>query len=337
MQNSVGVHQITTSKVGNSGHGKSVKSFKQASTSDEKERAKINGQQRNLDLFSTSPTYSEELCFSEPSVCEFLPCVNHAPLFAYAAHDRTYCVVQGCCNSWNCPRCGRHRAKTEYGRIVQGCRELKQDHELYFITITCKGIGLSVAKAEESYGRWTNSLLDAWRLQAKRTKQTWAYVQVTERQKRGHPHSHIITTFRPPHLAVDWRKKRVSVQGVSFMAYVSAYRSDYVERSIANAGLGGEYDITEVGSVEGASRYVAKYLFKDSIFNTVWPKGWRRVRYSRSFPKLPRTRSEAFVLLKAADWRRLAEVAVIVRPIGDVAANECEFGLRGSDVIIVEK
>jgi hypothetical protein len=296
----------------------------------------VNEQFDSLDPFSTSPTYSEELCFSPPPASDFLPCVNHAPLFAYCAHDRTYRVVQGCCNSWLCPRCGQQRARMEYGRIVEGCRELSKDGKLYFITITSRGSGFSLKEAEEQYGRYTNKTLDAWRLQAKRTGQRWVYVQVTERQKRGHPHSHIITTFRPTDLAIDWKRQRVSVDGRQFMAYVSAYRSTYLERSLGNSLLGGVYDITEVATIEGASRYVAKYLFKDSVFNTVWPKNWRRVRYSQSFPHLEKRQSSAFVLMESSDWRRLAEVAISVQAVGDAARQECEWSLRGSDVILLK-
>ncbi len=289
-----------------------------------------------FNLFSTSPTYSEDLCFSEPSVSDFLPCVNHAPFFAFCAHDRTYSVIQGCCNSWTCPRCGKQRARKEYGRIVQGIRELKQNGDLYFITITSRGRRLALAEAEKFYGKWTNKLLDAWRLQAKRTNQKWAYVQVTERQKRGHPHSHIIGTFRPNDLRLDWKKTRVTVAGLSFMAYVSAYRSNYLERTCFNSGLGEQYDISEVASAEGASRYVAKYLFKDSIFETKWPDGWRRVRYSQSFPKLPDIKSDALVLLRSEDWRDLARRAFAVKPVGEGARYECEISLRGSDVIVLK-
>jgi len=41
--------------------------------------------------------------------------------------------------------------------------------------------------------------------------------------------------------------------------------------------------------------------------HTTWPKGWRRVRYSQSWPKLPDgMSSEAFPILRAFDWQRVA-------------------------------
>jgi len=283
----------------------------------------------SLDLFSTSPTYSKELCFSE--------CIYHAPFFALNDHDASYKVIQGCCNHWDCPRCGKIRARHEYGRIVEGARQLAEKHELYFITITCRGKDMSREEADENYGLWCNKLMDAWRLQSKRTGQTWCYVAVTERQKRGHPHSHIITTFKPADIAVDWKRKRVVVDGKAFMAYVSALRSNYIASSVVRSGLGEEYDITQVRTAEGASRYVAKYMFKDSVFNTIWPKGWRRVRYSQSFPQLTREKSSAYVLLKREDWQRLAHDAILVKPTSAQAMKECEVMLRGSDVILSSK
>jgi hypothetical protein len=229
------------------------------------------------------------------------------------------------------------RAREEYGRIIEGCKTLAQSGDLYFITITCKGRGLSHEDAEKNYGYWTNRLLDAWRLQSKRTHQKWAYVQVTERQKRGHPHSHILTTFKPLDMAVDWKWKRVSVEGRQFMAYVSAYRSQYIAQSVVRAGLGDEYDISIAQTVGGVARYVAKYLFKDTIFSTTWPSGWRRVRYSQSFPKLPHRETDAFVLIKREDWQRLAREAIVVTTHDRYCTDEAIFWLRESDVVILKK
>lgn len=306
-----------------------IKPKTSSQTSHEQKRKKVGEQKHSLDLFSTSPTYSEDLCFA--------PCINHAPIFAYKKHDRTYGIVQGCCNDWTCPRCGKMRAKQEYGRIVEGCKILSESGDLYFITITCRGRDISHEEATQNYGMWTNRLLDAWRLQSKRTHQKWAYVQVTERQKRGHPHSHIITTFKPTDLAVDWKQKRVQVEGRQFMAYVSAYRSEYLAKSVVRAGLGNEYDISAVSSHAGVSRYVAKYLFKDTVFHTVWPSGWRRVRYSQSFPKFDRSKSDAFVLIEREDWQRLAREAIAVSTHDGYCLEEAKFWLKGSDVILLIK
>jgi len=311
------------------GLGSSVKPNNRTSTRYEKKGKKINVPNSELDQSSTSPTYSEELCF--------MPCSYHAPFFAYCKHDKTYAVTQGCCNHWDCPRCGQLRAKHEYGRIVEGIRTLGATDQIWFITVTCRGRGLTVKESEKHYGEWTNTLLDAWRLQSKRIGKKWAYVQVTERQTRGHPHSHILTTFCPSDVAVDWKKERVQVDGRQFMAYVSALRSEYIQQSVIRSGMGEQYDITPAGKLEAVSRYVAKYLFKDNIFNDQWPKDWRRVRYSQSFPKRGRKESDAFVLLKRDDWHKLESLAVVVSCRDIASLEEAQFWLRGSDVVLLNK
>jgi hypothetical protein len=288
-----------------------------------------NASKRYLDLFSTSAT-KERLCFQN--------CINNAPLFAYAKTGKTYNVVQGCCNSWNCPRCGIQRAKEEYGRIIEGCRILSQSDELWFITITCRGREMSVKDAEDGYSKWTHKLLESWRMAAKRAGKKWAYVQVTERQKRGHPHSHILTTFFPDDITQGSREKwTIDNQGRRKVENVSCLRSQYIADGVLRVGLGAEYDISKCRTVEGVARYVAKYLFKDSIFDTVWPKGWKRVRYSESFPKLPSVKTDAFTLIGKDDWKRLARVAVFVQPSSAFVDQMCLEHLSGSDVVILTK
>lgn len=296
-----------------------------------KESRELNGY---LDLFSTSAEYSLHLC-SEP-------CINGAPFFAYNAHDKVYKVVQGCCNSWNCPRCGLQRAKQEYGRIIEGVRAVAKSRNeedlptpIYFITITCKGREITVNEAEKEYIKWSHRALDSWRAQAKRSNQSWAYCAVTERQKRGHPHSHILTNWIPPEQyqrTVDkWHK---DAQGNLHLEKIQVLGSSFLERSLSVAGLGKQYDLSVARTIEGTARYVAKYLFKSDIFKTVWPKGWKRVRYSNSFPKLPAHQSNAFLLMKKEDWVKLADLALMVVPDGNISQSECEFWLRGSDVLL---
>jgi hypothetical protein len=220
------------------------------------------------------------------------------------------------------------RAKQEYGRIVEGCRTLSEKHDLWFITITCKGRTMSKGEADANYGKWTNTLLTRWRTNSTRAGEEWYYAQVTERQKRGHPHSHILSTWKPPEIYLGKVCKwETSNEGERRRVEKEALRSDYVRRSCVDVGLGDQYDISRVESVEGASRYVAKYLFKDTIFNTIWPKGWKRVRYSQSFPKLPDKQSNAFVLMTREDWRKLANLATIITSseyiVGEIVKHHC--------------
>lgn len=294
------------------------------------EAIQTDAQMAFLDQFSTSPT-KEDFC------SDFSPhkCSYNAPYFAYQAEGKVWNVVQGNCHHWDCPKCGIGRAKQEYGRIIEGCRHLAQHGRIFFITITCKGRGLGVKEAEQKYLEWTNRFLDACRQRCKRAGGKWYYVQVTERQKRKHPHSHILTTFDCGDIESGHVFKYVTTrEGGKKREKVDAYRSDWLAKTVIKAGLGEQYDISVVDKVEGASRYVAKYLFKDSIFTTDWPKGWKRVRYSQSFPKLPERKTTAFVLLQHADWYRLAKSAVVVNAVGFEAFEEARNQLHFHDTIV---
>lgn len=270
------------------------------------------------------------------SVSEIAPyCDYNAPFFAHKIEGKRYGVTQGCCNHWDCPRCGRMRARREYGRMVEGIRKLSHHNTLFFITITCKGKEMSHEQAEAGYLKWTNRFLDACRQKAKRGRQEWAYVQVTERQKRGHPHSHILTTFCPMDLRDGVVSKWVeNGRGGMVQAQVAVLRSAWTAGQVVKSGLGEQYDISFIESAEGASRYVAKYLFKQSMFETNWPKGWRRIRYSQSFPKLERKPTDCFVLLGSEDWKKLAKQSVVVNVSDANILADVRWNLKNHDVII---
>lgn len=240
-----------------------------------------------LDLLSTSQT--------RPLICPF-----GAPFTAIMVDGKGR-ILQSCCNHWECPTCGETRAKQEYRRIVNGCEQLAIDHKLYFWTLTCRGKEITLEEAEKSYYAWTNVLLTNARTRAKRSGEYWAYVQVTERQKktRKHPHSHIITTYLPNDAVVT-----NDAQGKRSMA------SLWFTRANLYAGLGSQHRISEVASAAAVSRYVAKYMFKETM-NETFPPKWKRVRYSENFPKLPPVKYDlAIILRRPEDWRGADNVSV---------------------------
>lgn len=227
-------------------------------------------------------------------------------------------------------------ARKHYGRMVEGARELARKSPLYFITFTCRGRDMSRAAAEAGYLKSTNRVLTAMRARTKRSGALWAYAAVTERQRRGHPHSHLLTTYKPHDLKNGQATKyRADAAGHPVLYYEKCLRSDWLRARCVAAGLGPEYSISLVDEVEACSRYVAKYLFKDAQ-HTKWPKGWKRIRYSHSWPKLPKRETNARVLLTAEDWYELAEDAIIV----SVAAGDNQLlkrtldGLYGHDCIV---
>jgi len=255
-----------------------------------------------LDQLSTS----QKTCASSPLKL----CIYHAPFFALTTGGKKYSVVQGCCNHWDCPRCGELRAKHEYGRIVNGCEVLALGHaDFWFITITCRGKEITSEEAEEGYLLWTNRLLSVCRADAKKTGQDWIYASVTERQRRGHPHSHFLSTYLPHDATSSKVWKWQTVKGKREYVEVDIYKSEWFKQKCVDAGLGEQYDISRVRDQKKVSRYVAKYMFKQSAFEGGWPIGWKRVRYSQSFPKLPERDTNAFVLMSSSDWQKLARLA----------------------------
>lgn len=272
-----------------------------------------------LDQLSTSQTFSHEwITADEVSHEQWLDihvqieeaeaakdelCTRGAPYIFYVdGSDRAH-LVQGCCNSWSCPRCGLLRALHEYGRMVQGARELAAMGEsLFFLTLTCRGRDLDLETADREYMTWTNRLLTAARAKNKRAKIAWFYAQVTERQQRGAPHSHLIITFCPDDV-IEYATGAPVPNGVT--ARHDTLYSPWLTGACVRAGLGPMVDLSAINNPVAVAVYAAKYMFKDAM-TTEWPKGWRRVRYSQSWPKLPdRKPSEAFPLVRLADWRRM--------------------------------
>jgi len=292
----------------------------------------------SLDLFSTSQTSFRKVKNASKNTDKRIydDCLNNAPYFAYQIQGKRWGVVQGCCNDWNCPRCGQQRAREEYGRMVAGAREIGKTSKLYMMTITCRGKDMSYDAAEANYLVWTNRLLSRLRVSSKRSNKLWAYASVTERQSRMHPHSHYLTTYCPDDtiFIAKGEPKTYCTSGEIFPAKHDTLQSFILEKACVECGLGRQYDLSRLESVEGASRYVAKYLFKETIFSEQWPKGWRRVRYSQNWPKLPEVKGDAMILLTAFDWLALAKKAVRIETKNDGARKIVERALRGNDVIV---
>lgn len=236
-------------------------------------------------------------------------CVNNAPLLCFQKNSGAWCLIQGCCNSWQCPRCSTIRARHEYGNIVHGAKALYEQYPLWFVTLTMRGKDLDLSTADDQYYQMTNRLLAAWRAHTKTIGQHWAYVQVTERQKRGAAHSHLICTMTPrdtePYATGEYLPNGA-------LAKRSGYFSRWLMNSAVKAGLGRMIDISRVDSPHGAGSYVAKYLFKD-IQCQQWPKHWKRIRYSRNWPKVDAvsTAQAAFAIIRANDWNKARQLPVI--------------------------
>jgi len=271
----------------------------------------LRGEPAPLDLFSTSAK-------SAPR------CIYNAPYLYVPGDGPTALLFQSCCNHWDCPRCGEKRAKYEYGRIIEGARTLaKQGHTLHMMTITCRG-DVSLENAERQYLCWTKKYHDTIRARAKTQgdKPAWVYAAVLERQGRGHPHTHYITNFAPDdafNILADYPRYRIEIKSLNAWLEASLrfaarkmddigegdLHSTWLHRTAVGSGLGVQVAIAVIDSIEAASRYTAKYLFKN-IKDESWPQHWKRVRYSQSWPKFAAGGTEgAFAIIKAGDWNQV--------------------------------
>lgn len=265
-----------------------------------------------LDLFSIRQSFAKKCINNAPYVC--IPPDGEKPGF----------LCQCCCNDWLCPKCGQARARHEYGRMVVGAREIAKQNPLYMMSLTLPGT-ISLEDGERTYYEKTNRLMTNMRYYAKQNNLPWHYAAVTERQGRGHPHSHLLTSFCPLdafYMVDDYERYTLSVQRVN-EKIPPAMRfspeplkdidhrqmfSEWLSLASVKAGLGVQCRIAVADLVEGASRYMAKYLFKTAMFES-WPPKWRRVRYSRNWPKMPEfPTTSAFPVLSAYDWMRVANL-----------------------------
>lgn len=281
----------------------------------------------SLDLFSTSPTVESD----QEEKPKYAKCYKNAPAIAIPPADgHAGKLYQGCCNDWHCPRCGELRARYEYGRIVEGSRKIQATTpNLYMLTLTCRG-DEELEASEANFGANTAQFWDALRIKAKRAGITLAYCAITERQQRGHPHIHAIVNYVPPDtigIVDDYEEYKKQVynlrQFIPENMWFTPERlrdenntvlvdfrqrfSHWIAVQSVKSGLGVQARIAIVDTVEGASRYIAKYLFK-TLKDEKFPKNWKRVRYSQSWPKLEKPEAtSAFVVLSRWDWWMVAD------------------------------
>lgn len=241
-----------------------------------------------------------------------MQCVAFTPTIIVKS-DARIVAYRASCNSWACPVCSQKRARKEYARIVKGIDAIEQrcDYPLFFITLTAQSHRTqSLVAALSEYGYQTNKLMNAIRIRAVRELGASPYyVAVTELQKRGYPHTHMIIA--------GYVRRGFYRRSVSSWRVIDGYRRKvsrdtigdaWLERELVSSGFGTQYDIQYAANGGGLSRYLAKYLFK-SLPQYTFPKNWRRIRYSRNFPKLPERSvgdAEVTVLLKNDDYKRYA-------------------------------
>jgi hypothetical protein len=160
------------------------------------------------------------------------------------------------CKLWSCPHCAKINSDLWIMRVTHGCQQLiAQGHELSFVTVTSH----EKLTAQQSVEVLPNS----WHklsMRLRRHVKGMKYVVIPERHQSGRIHIHAITLAGTNK---RWWKDNARACGMGYMAEEEA-----------------------VYSASGAGFYVGKYLSKQ-LSDARWKKGFRRVRTSLHFPKLP--------------------------------------------------
>lgn len=157
------------------------------------------------------------------------------------------------CRRWSCEQCRENLANEWAFAAFYGAKELQeQSFGLAFITITSH----ERLSPEMTISVWPS----AWRKLYMRVRRKYGageYFMTSERHKDRRLHVHALVTWDIEH---NWLKNAARACGLGYMAHVR-----------------------EVDHPLAAAAYASKYLTK---FGDVWPRGWRRVRLSRGWPRI---------------------------------------------------
>lgn len=167
------------------------------------------------------------------------------------------------CGQWSCNHCAKRLAR-RWARVAAYGVRRSPDGYAYFWTLT---MGRKMKTAKKAYSLIPR-MWDALRKSMQRFNKQWTYIAFVEGQpKRGNmPHFHII----------------------SFETSPTSRLKDFVTRF----GFGFQAKEEKIEGWQAAS-YVAKYSTKQ---NPDTPRGFRRVRVSRHWPKPPKHASEALIV-----------------------------------------
>lgn len=199
------------------------------------------------------------------------------------------------CKLWGCPVCAQINRNLVIFRADHGAKLLAaQGHHLDFLTLT----------SHEKLGPDASLKVfpNAWpklRKRATRAAGGLLYFSVPERHKNGRLHAHLIVTAALPK---KWWKDNARACGMGFQS-----------------------DVKEVEWLGGVGRYIGKYLTK-TIEDADWPKGHRRYRTSKAWPKLPELESDP-----AWEFEKLAQDASISGEMADLQRKGYQIGMFAHD------
>lgn len=205
----------------------------------------------------------------------------------FYAFNREGVIIPVSCGQWSCPECAKTLARKWAARVKLHV----QIHgpAAYFWTLTLRP---SIQTAKDGY-RALPKLWDTFRKMLQRYYgEKWDYCAFVEAHpQRGHiPHFHIISMRPIPYVTSVTDKKTGKVTYIKGRipreqrnTKLNAYRKMRLKDLAMRAGFGYQADDSVVTGHKAAS-YVAKYASKTEI---AIPKGFRRVRATRNWAKLP--------------------------------------------------
>lgn len=170
-------------------------------------------------------------------------------------------VVGVPCGMWACPSCAKHNARLWAWRVK--LQLIEDDRQAFFWTLTMRG---AIKHPREAYEK-IPKMWDAVRKYVQRVYDGWTYCAFIEgqAQRGGMPHFHIISLAKSPYRLKD-------------MAY--------------HYGFGYQAKEIEIAS-KAAAQYVAKYASKG---DANIPRGFRRVRASSDWAKLPQRDTRPYLV-----------------------------------------
>jgi len=198
------------------------------------------------------------------------------------------------CKMWSCPFCAEQNKRLWAIRAYHGASELgARGIEVDFLTLTSH----EALNGPQTQYVWPKSWSKLGQ-RARRKAMAFEYLLIPEQHLDGRLHVHAIETGA---FGVRWWKDNARACGLGFMAE---------EQKLRSAG--------------GAAWYTSKYLTK-SIEWQHWPRGFRRVRASQGWPKLPDMESAP-----GWDWRTLTSVESLDEVVAKYEVAGYEIKILGS-------
>jgi len=170
------------------------------------------------------------------------------------------------CKRWSCPDCRPHLAN----RLYRGISKAANEHGLTrMLTLTLDPKSCPKDK-KEAVAHLTKTWAKFRTYLSRKFGETISYVWVLEFHKSGLPHLHVLVDRY-----IDQR---------------------WVSGNWNAIGGGRIVDIRRVDKLDGAGRYLMKYLSKDGLHRV--PKGMRRYGCSRNIKLFPKAETEGWSLIE---------------------------------------